>query len=126
MFSSKNDFSEIESKPVLGLNVLFSIVLHCLFLTLLIISPILNKSVASFPFSPDVFDYKSCLGRPAYENLEHAFRVAREHLGIEPLLDPEGELFCLLFFLSIVVIENVGQISFEFVCAFTCFLNYFD
>eukprot|EP00794_Sanderia_malayensis_P000389 gene389-1023_t len=38
---------------------------------------------------PDVFNYNSVIGRPAFENLEHAFRVAREHLGIEPLLDPE-------------------------------------
>ena len=43
-----------------------------------------------------MFDFKSCIGRPAYENLEHAFRVAREYLGIEPLLDPEGEYFLFL------------------------------
>ncbi len=41
---------------------------------------------------PDVFNYNKVVGRPAFENLEHAFRVAREHLGIEPLLDPEGKL----------------------------------
>ena len=42
-------------------------------------------------FSPEYFNYDELLNNDNDTNLEHAFRTAHEKLGIEKLLDPEGE-----------------------------------
>lgn len=46
-----------------------------------------------FAFSrPDLFDYSNLQGgRCSLKNLEHAFNVAEEKLGIKKLLDPQGK-----------------------------------
>lgn len=46
---------------------------------------------------PELFDFKTLTKSNARHNLEHAFSVAERHLGITPLLDPEGESPCLIF-----------------------------
>lgn len=40
---------------------------------------------------PDLFQYESLLGNDSETNLNHAFNLAHQHLGIAPLLDAEGE-----------------------------------
>lgn len=42
---------------------------------------------------PDLIDYEKITKVDAEQNLEQAFDVAETHLGITPLLDPEGTLF---------------------------------
>ena len=42
-------------------------------------------------FSPEFFNYEDLLENDNDANLEHAFRIAHEKLGIERLLDPEGK-----------------------------------
>lgn len=42
-------------------------------------------------FRPDLFHYDTLLSKTAEENLDHAFTVASEHLGVDRLLDPEGK-----------------------------------
>jgi len=39
-----------------------------------------------------LFDFHNIARKHPNARLEHAFRVAQEHLGIERLLDPEGKL----------------------------------
>lgn len=46
--------------------------------------------VASVP-RPELVDFQNLTKSNARHNLEHAFSVAERHLGITPLLDPEGE-----------------------------------
>lgn len=41
-------------------------------------------------FRPDLFDFPSVAKRHPNARLDHAFKVAQEHLKIERLLDPEG------------------------------------
>lgn len=41
---------------------------------------------------PELVDFQNLTKSNARHNLEHAFSVAERHLGITPLLDPEGEL----------------------------------
>ena len=42
-------------------------------------------------FRPDLFDWNSVVcQQSATQRLEHAFNIAKYHLGIEKLLDPEG------------------------------------
>ena len=43
-----------------------------------------------FHFRPEFFNYDDLLENDNDANLEHAFRVAHEKLGVEKLLDPEG------------------------------------
>lgn len=40
---------------------------------------------------PDLLSYDDCLGQQPLENIETAFRVAEEELGIIKIVDPEGE-----------------------------------
>lgn len=40
---------------------------------------------------PDLLSYDDCLGQQPLENIETAFRVAEEKLGIIKIVDPEGE-----------------------------------
>ena len=59
-----------------------------------------NKSRNSFhPVSflhrPDLFTFKDLVGKDSLQNLNHAFDVASNKLGIDKLLDAEGELFAL-------------------------------
>ena len=42
-------------------------------------------------FSPEFFNYEDLLENDNDANLEHAFRIAHEKLGIDRLLDPEGK-----------------------------------
>lgn len=39
---------------------------------------------------PTLFDWGVLARRLPYARLDHAFRLAQQHLGIERLLDPEG------------------------------------
>lgn len=39
-----------------------------------------------------LFDFQNIARKHPNARLEHAFRIAQEHLGIERLLDPEGKL----------------------------------
>lgn len=50
-------------------------------------------------FMSDLFEFNEIVKMHPNARLEHAFQVARDHLGIERLLDPEGVLFvkCLHF-----------------------------
>lgn len=40
---------------------------------------------------PQLFDYTTIVGRSPTARLEHAFNIAHTHLGIDKLLDPEGQ-----------------------------------
>ncbi|XP_052810329.1 dystrophin-like isoform X2 [Mya arenaria] len=40
-------------------------------------------------YKPELFNYEALLSKTAEEKLEHAFNVAHENLGVDPLLDPE-------------------------------------
>ncbi|KAH7645757.1 microtubule-actin cross-linking factor 1-like protein [Dermatophagoides farinae] len=42
---------------------------------------------------PDLLDYRSCRSRTAIENLENAFTIAENDLGVTKLLDPE-DVYC--------------------------------
>lgn len=45
-----------------------------------------------FCFRPDLFDWNAVASQPSpIQRLDHAFNIARQHLGIEKLLDPEGK-----------------------------------
>jgi len=39
-----------------------------------------------------LFDFNNIARKHPNARLDHAFRLAQEHLGIERLLDPEGKL----------------------------------
>ena len=41
--------------------------------------------------SPEYFSYEELLSNDNKTNLAHAFDVAHRHMGIERLLDPEGQ-----------------------------------
>lgn len=43
-----------------------------------------------FMFRPELFSWDKVIKMPPVERLEHAFSIAKNHLGIEKLLDPEG------------------------------------
>lgn len=43
-----------------------------------------------FIFRPELFSWDKVLKMSPVERLEHAFSTAKNHLGIEKLLDPEG------------------------------------
>lgn len=43
-----------------------------------------------FTFRPELFSWDKVIKMSAVERLEHAFSIAKNHLGIEKLLDPEG------------------------------------
>lgn len=47
-------------------------------------------STKCFFFSPELFCYEDLLKNPSDKNLTHAFNMADEKLGIEKILDPEG------------------------------------
>ena len=40
---------------------------------------------------PDLFDFNTIAREQPETRLEHAFRVAHEHLGVDRILDPEGK-----------------------------------
>ena len=42
---------------------------------------------------PDLFDYDALSGQGNISNLDHAFTVAQDKLGIKRILDPQGKLF---------------------------------
>jgi len=44
----------------------------------------------SFTFRPEFFSWDKVITMSPIERLEHAFSIAKNHLGIEKLLDPEG------------------------------------
>ena len=46
---------------------------------------------AFFDSRSHLFDYTSLLGRPANENLSHAFEIGSREFGLSTLLDPEGK-----------------------------------
>lgn len=48
-------------------------------------------------FRPDLFDYHEMVKKHPNARLEGAFQVARDHLGIERLLDPEGNYLGIQF-----------------------------
>lgn len=41
-------------------------------------------------WKPQLFDFNNLSRKHPNARLDHAFRLAQEHLGIERLLDPEG------------------------------------
>ena len=57
---------------------------------------VLNETISFDLCSPEYFSYESLLGNDTDTNLEHAFHVAHEKLGIEKLLDAEGKVLCCL------------------------------
>ena len=46
---------------------------------------------------PDILNYDDCDPNQPMENLERAFKVAEEELGIIRIVDPEGTLGVCLF-----------------------------
>lgn len=44
-------------------------------------------------WKPNLFDFNAIARKHPNARLDHAFKLAQEHLGIERLLDPEGKLF---------------------------------
>lgn len=52
-------------------------------------------------FRPELFDYDSISRKLPHARLEHAFRMAEKNLGIDRLLDPEGE-YCIINFYYIM------------------------
>lgn len=50
---------------------------------------------------PQLFDYSHLLTLSPSQRLEHAFALAQHHLSIDRLLDPEGNLFLILFEINI-------------------------
>jgi len=66
-------------------------------------------------WKPHLFDFNNIARKHPNARLDHAFRLAQEHLDIERLLDPEGKLIrdilhitlciiIILFFLCILYI----------------------
>lgn len=47
-------------------------------------------SCFAFTFRPELFSWDRVTKMSPVERLENAFNVAKNHLGIEKLLDPEG------------------------------------
>jgi hypothetical protein len=45
-------------------------------------------------FRPELFNYQEIVKKHPNARLEHAFQIARDQLGIERLLDPEGRRYC--------------------------------
>lgn len=43
-------------------------------------------------FRPDLFSWEKVTRLSPLERLDHAFSIAKKHLGIEKLLDPEGNV----------------------------------
>lgn len=62
---------------------------------------------------PELFDFNEISKRHPNARLEHAFQVARDHLGIERLLDPEG-VFVDLFFVWLTIYEYFDTSTFFF------------
>lgn len=60
-------------------------------------------SVLYFNFRPELFSWDEVIKMSPVERLEHAFSIAKNHLEIEKLLDPEGAIqlfYLILNFLS--------------------------
>ncbi len=47
--------------------------------------------VVCFSFRPDLIDFDKLKKSNAHYNLQNAFNLAEQHLGLTKLLDPEGE-----------------------------------
>ena len=67
------------------------------------------------------------MGKPANDNLQRAFTIAKNEFGITPLLDPEGKFYfvhlvilrihVMLFFFA--MIGNYMEPLYFYVCQFT-------
>lgn len=56
-----------------------------------------DQATSSCFFRPDLIDFESLKKSNALYNLQNAFNVAEQHLGLTKLLDPEGlDLWCYL------------------------------
>jgi len=53
--------------------------------------------------SPELFDYEALVGGDCLENLQHAFTLGYEKLGILRLLDPEGEFWNICWIIKFYV-----------------------
>lgn len=47
-------------------------------------------NVPSLPFRPDLIEFHKLTRSNATHNLQQAFNIAEQHLGLTKLLDPEG------------------------------------
>lgn len=80
-----------------------------------------NKAVFfAFFYRPNLFDFQKLVGRPANENLAHAFTKAQNELGVSPLLEPEGEHYFFVYvngnsFLLLTIKVVCNGICFYFV-----------
>ena len=66
------------------------------------------------------------MGKPANDNLQHAFTIAKNEFGITPLLDPEGKFYfvhlvilCIHVMLFFAMIGNYMEPLYFYVCQFT-------
>lgn len=61
---------------------------------MVVITRFINLLIILFPcfsvFRPELFSWDKVTKMTPIERLEHAFNLAKTHLGIEKLLDPEG------------------------------------
>lgn len=56
-------------------------------------------------FRPNLFSWEKVTRLSPLERLDHAFSIAKKHLGTEKLLDPEGnvtEVFCNLIAMLVI------------------------
>lgn len=53
------------------------------------------KPVSSFAYRPDLIDFDKLKKSNVHYNLQNAFNLAEQHLGLTKLLDPEGEILFL-------------------------------
>lgn len=57
----------------------------------------LHETRVSFAHRPDLIDFDKLKKSNAHYNLQNAFNLAEQHLGLTKLLDPEGENLLLPF-----------------------------
>lgn len=60
-------------------------------------------------YRPDLIDFDKLKKSNAHHNLQNAFNLAEQHLGLTKLLDPEGEFWTMLFYVVEECIWKIAQ-----------------
>lgn len=80
-----------ETDPVLPSCLVFILYIYFLLIENQIISPLLTFVFSFHSIRPDLVDYGNLQRSNPTHNLQQAFNLAEQKLGVTKLLDPEGK-----------------------------------